>query len=378
MRNAIAFQIGNEKRAARDVWRVALRVFASAAPLGSLGFVLLWLHDRSQPAFLFVALAFPFAFYLQTVNVLYLVRHAIERINTQNAWTVGAGSSIATLVAVLVFHASVTTVLAIWVAGWVAAAVWAACGVPSLLSADPGETQGRQRLLRQQLSFAAKGGSSAIVTLLALRIDVLIVGATLPKASLGIYATALALAELMWTLSRSVTWATTGRIATEPRAEAIALTAKVVRLLLVAQTAVGLLILFGGPFAITLLYGRRFAGAGLLLQILLPRTIVYSADGVVSYFIAVRAGRPGAQFAFEVGTLALCAALTALAIRPFGLIGAACAATLSFIVAFAVKLAYFAHSTGLGWRDVLVLRPGDLPESARRRLRAAFNFGRRS
>ncbi len=375
IRNGMAFQVGDERLSVRAIWHASLRLLALAAPLGSLLFLGLWLNDRSQLAFIAVAIVFPFAAFLQTVNMLYLVRHAIERINVQNSATVGAGSSLVTLVAVLALHASIPVVLAIWVGGFAVAAVWAASGVPGLLRGTPTGVPARP-LVREQSIFALKGGASAIVTLLALRADVLVVGQRLSKADLGVYITALALGELMWTLSRSVTWATTGRIATATHVEAIALTAKVVRTLLGVQVLAGIVLVAAGPFAITLLYGARFERSGLLLQILLPRLIVYSADGIISYFISVRAGRPGVQLAFEAATLAFCAIATYLAIAPFGLTGAATAATATFVLAFAAKLAYFVHVSGATWRDVLVIRRDDVPPKMRAGIARAF--GRRA
>ncbi len=374
LRNAIAYQFGNKRLPLESVWRHALGVLAVVAPAGSLVFLALWLHDRSQIAFLFVALAFPFAAFLQTVNIVYLVRHVIERINTQNAATVGAGSSVVTIVAVVVFHAGVVAVLVIWAGGYIAAALWAATGLPGLLrrSDDDPVAGASVKLWAEQSRFAVKGGLSAIVTLLALRIDIIIVGSTLAAASLGIYTTALALAEMLITLSRSVTWAATGRMSTEPRPAAIELTSRVIRLLLAGQALGAVFVFAFGPFAIHLFYGARFDGAAVLLRIVLARTIVYSVDGVISYFISVREGRPGIQFAFELGTFALCAVSTWLAVHPFGLIGAAFAATGTFVIAFAVKLSYFARVTGVSARDVLLPRIDDVPLALRLRLTRAL------
>jgi len=368
LRNAIAFQFGSQAQPLDRVWRTALRTLGMLAPAGSLAFLVLWLHDRSQLAFLFVAIAFPFAAFLQTVNIVYLVRHAIERMNTQNACTVGAGSSVVTLAAVLIFHAGIVEVLAIWAAGYVAASLWAAVGLPGLLrpaADDPAREGPRANLWSEQAAFSIKGGLSAVVTLLALRVDIIIVGSTLTKSSLGIYTTALALAELLTILSRSVTWATTARISTGSRSDAVILTAKVIRLLLAGQLAAAAILLAAGPYAIHLMYGPRFDGAALLLRIVLVRVVVYSVDGIVSYFISVRAGRPGLQFAFELGTLVLCAVSTLFAVHPWGLVGAAGAATATFLLAFVAKLSYFVRITGIGPRDVLLPRRSDLPTALR-------------
>ena len=364
LRNAIAFQIGNEGVAPKRVWNVATRVVLIAGPIGFVTFLAFYAHDRTQLAFLFVALAFPFALYLQTVNVLYLVRHAIEKINVQNTWTVGAGSSVAIVAAIVFFHASIAAVLAITFAGYVVAAIWAAFGVPRLLANTDG-TFPQNAIVREQLAFASKGGLSAIVTLLALRVDILIVGSTLSKAELGLYATAVALAELLLALSRSVTWATTGRIATESREEAIVLVARVVRSLVIGQAIVAIGMAAFGPWAISLFYGNRFAGSAALLAIVLPRVVFYSADGVIAYFISVRQGRPGVQFGFELATLCSCALATYAALGRYGLRGAATAATITFVVAFMLKLAYFVRVSGLGWREIVVPKRSDVPERLR-------------
>ena len=370
LRNAIAFQIGNENIDARRVWRSACYLMLAAAPCGVAFFLALFAHDRTQLAFFFVAIAFPFALYLQTVNVLYLVRHAIEKINVQNAWTVGAGSSVVIVVAIVFFHASVAAVLSITFLGYVVAAAWAAFGVPRLLSERGGKTP-VSGIAREQSTFALKGGLSAIVTLLALRVDILIVGSSLSKTQLGLYATAVALAELLLALSRSVTWATTGRIATDTREEAIVLTARVIRTIVIGQSIAAAGMAIFGPWAISLFYGNRFAGSAPLLAIVLPRVVFYSADGVLSYFISVRQGRPGVQFAYEVATLACCAASVYLVVGRYGLTGAAFAATITFVIAFLAKLAYFVHVSGRGWRSIVVPTRDDVPERLRAILKRA-------
>ena len=364
LRNAIAYQIGNERVAPAGVWKIARKLVLGLGPIGSLVFAGLYLHDRTQPAFLFVALAFPFTLYLQSVNMLYLVRHALPKLNRQNMWTVGAGSSIVIVLAILFFHVNVIAVLAITFLGNVVAAIWAATGVRGVLVGTDGASPSTG-IVREQALFGVKGGLSAIVTLLALRVDILIVGSTLSRTQLGLYTTAIALAELLLALSRSVTWATMGRISTDDRADAIVLTARVVRSLVYGLAAAAIVMALAGPWAISLFYGNRFAGSAPLLAIVLPRVVFYSADSVLATFIAIREGRPGIQFAFEIATLAVCAASTFAALGRYGLVGAAIAATATFVLAFFGKLAYFVHVSGVGWRAVLVPRAEDVPPRVR-------------
>ena len=74
VRQAVAFQVGREKRDARAVWGTALRVVAVTAPLGAAILLLLWRLSPGQPAYLYAALAFPFALYVQCAGVIYLLR----------------------------------------------------------------------------------------------------------------------------------------------------------------------------------------------------------------------------------------------------------------------------------------------------------------
>jgi O-antigen/teichoic acid export membrane protein len=367
LRNGVIFEAGTQGRSLARVWRTALVLAAAFAPAGMLLFFLLWRHEPAQLAFLFVALAFPFALYVQAINGVYVVRHDIERLNTQNAWTFGAGSSVVTLVAVVFFHATLVAALGIWLAGIIASAVAAGLGARSLLARGGGATTGAPAW-RAQLTFGLKGGLSASITLLALRVDLLLVSALLPPATLGIYALAVALGELPWMLSRAVTWSTTPRIGTDEFGAAAALTAKAVRFLFAFQCAAALVVAAGATLFVPLVYGAAFAGATPLLYALLPRLIAYGSDGVISYFIAVRAGHPGVQLAFETATFALCGTLAFAGIARFGVMGAALGTTLAFVLAVAAKLVYFCRLMGYGAGDVLLVRRGDVPDAIRARL----------
>jgi O-antigen/teichoic acid export membrane protein len=367
LRNGVIFEAGTERKALRRVWRTALPLVALFAPAGTLIFLVLWRRDPAHLAFLFAALAFPFALFLQAINGVYVVRHDIERLNTQNAWTVGAGSAVVTLLAVTLFHAALPVALGIWLGGFVVAAAWAALGARRLLVPEAAAAL-EPSTARRQLAFGVKGALSACVTLLALRVDLLLVGALLPPAALGVYAIAVALGELPWVLSRAVTWSTTARIGTDAFADAAALTAKVIRFLLAFQCVAAVAMVACASFLVPLVYGPDFAGAAPLLYVLVPRLIAYGADGVLSYFIAVRAGRPGVLLAFEAGTFVACGALAAAGIVRFGLLGAALGATIAFTLAVAGKLLYFCRLTRLGFADVLLVRRGDVPDTISARL----------
>ena len=367
LRSAVAFQIGSERRDARAVWHAALRIMAFVAPLSVVVFVVLAHVHASQPAFTYVAVAFPFALYVQAVGVLYLLRDRVEAINVKNAATIGGGGSLITLALLLIFHASLSVILWAWVATYVAAAVWSTFGV-SVLLGPRSVAAGAHDLVRQQIAFGAKASLSSNVTFLALRIDVFIVSAMLSPGALGIYMLALATGEVMWGVSRSLLWSSSGRVATLPPAESAALTARVVRSVIVLQLAGGIVLFTFGPWLISHVYGARFEASGAVLRLLLPGMIFYSADGMLSYFISVRAGRPGLLLGLECITLVVCGVVTYATIGRLGIYGAALANTLAYLASFAVKIVFFTRLSGTSVTNVLVPRLDDVPAGLRKRL----------
>ncbi len=365
VRDAVAFQIGREKLEARAVWRTALRVIAVTAPLGSAILLVLWRFSPDQPAYLYSALAFPFAFYIQAVGMIYLLRDRVEQINVQNAVTIGGGGSLLTLALVVIFHAPLWVVLSAWVATFVVGTIWATAGVPALLGREPiGDTAG---MLRQQLVFASKVSLTSNVTLLALRVDVFIVTAMLAPALLGIYTLALASAEVMWNLSRAVLWSSVGKIATLEFADSAELCARIVRSIVALQLCAGAVLFAFGPWLIDHIYGARFDQSGNVMRLLIPGVIFYSADGMLSYFISVRAARPGLLLGMECITLVLTAAITFLSISRLGIYAGALAHTTSYLVSYLVKVVIFVRLSGISPVDVLLPKPADLVGSFRLR-----------
>jgi O-antigen/teichoic acid export membrane protein len=371
LKDAIAYQVGKERRPLRDVWYAALWLIALVGAIGTGIFVGLYLHDRGQPAFLYVAIAFPFALYVQTIGIAYILRDRVESINVKNALTIGGGYSLVTLALVLAFHIPVWAVMTLWIAAYVIGSIWNSAGLPALL-AEPTERSSDVGLVREQVVFAAKSSLSANVTFLALRIDVFIVSAFLSPASLGIYTLALASGEVMWQISRSVIWSSSGRVATYEMNESAALVARIVRSLVAVQLVIGTVLFIVGPWLIAHVYGARFAQSGDILRLLLPGVVLYSADGMLSYFIAVRAGRPALLIGLETITLVVCAGVTLLTLPRFGMAGAAVADSIAYVLAFAVKVRIFARMGNFSLRDVLVPRASDVPPFIALRLGRLF------
>lgn len=370
LRQSVAYQIGREKLERHAVWHTALRVIAVSGLVGTAILLVLWRVSPNGMAYLYVALAFPFALYAQAAGMLYVLGDRVEKINVQNAVAIGGGFSLVTLVLAAVFAAPLWIVLSSWVAAYALAAVWAASGIPALLGPNPRVAQ-PPGILREQLLFASKSALSSTITLLALRVDVLIITALLSPAVLGIYTLALAAGEITWNVSRAVLWSAAGRIATLDFEESAALCARLVRTLVAFQFCSGVFMFAFGPWLIDHVYGTRFHESGSVLRLLLPGAVFYSADGVLSNFISVRAARPGLLLVLECVTLILTAGIIFLGISRLGVYAGALAHTVSYIIAYVVKVAVFLRLTRIPVVDIVLPRPSDLPYALRLRFAAS-------
>ncbi len=367
VRAAVAHDMGPRGIARTSVWATALRLIAGLGLAGTALALALAAGDRAHAiAYMAASIVIPFAVYQQVVNVVYQLSHRVERINFINTLTIGGGASLAILIAVFAFHAGVPAVLGIWALSYLVAALWSRAGMPALIGGTP--RFDRPDLVRGAVLFGGKASLAAAVAFLALRVDVFIVAATLAPAVLGIYTLALSSGELIWLASRSLTWSATGTIATlAGERDAAALTAKIVRGTLYAGLAVAVPLFILGPWAIALVYGERFGASGAILRVVLPGLVLYGADGVLSFYLAARAGRPGTLLALESISLAVCAACTYAGVVRYGAIGAAAANTLTYALAIVLKGAFFCRTAGISPAAMLLPRLGDLPAFLRGR-----------
>jgi O-antigen/teichoic acid export membrane protein len=359
--SAAARQCGTDARAVPAARAAALRMVTAISLVATLPLVLLGLLEPAQHALLFVGLAFPFALYFQTMSSFFLLARRVELTNLASL-VINAGAAAVMLVATLAFRPAIDVILAIWSGGYVAGALILAMGMRATRErVDP-------RTLREsfavQTQFALRSSSAAFMTFIASRVDVFIVAATLSADALGNYTLALACGELMWQIGRALSWSAYGRVATMEFGAAAELTAKITRIVLAVEAAVAIVAFAAGPAVIKLVYGAAFMGAGPVLRILVLGMALYAGDAIVSYFLAVKVGRPGTILRIEFATLVVCTIGSLATLPRLGIVGPALATTLAYCVSFGVKALLFSRTTGVGIATLMLVRPGDLSRSA--------------
>jgi O-antigen/teichoic acid export membrane protein len=404
---AIAYQVGRRGIPMIKVATATLRLLCGIVPILILAVLAIAEWVPHQNILVASAIALPFTLVAQLCVPYLLAYDKIKTVNYQTFVTNGSYFLMVTP-AVLIFHADVPYVLALWIVSNALGMSYGLWHVLPLLKTQPPhhealngvtasddaarnegaleaaelapqlikEADGNdRRIAREQFVFMAKSGLAEIAGSLNLRIDVFIVSFMLGAQALGIYTLAVATGELMWRVSAAIVWSSLGRIANSPQPEAARIVAKITRHIFTVQLLGGIAAFIFGPLLIPLVYGGAFAPASNALRFLVPGLIAYTMEGAIGYFITVQMGKPLLRLRIQVLSVILCTIVSILAIPHLGIAGAALATSISYLVVISVVSGIFLKHTKLPLKDLFLLSPAEvvrLREYALSRLTARF------
>jgi len=131
----------------------------------------------------------------------------------------------------------------------------------------------------------------------------------------------------------------------------------------------GLVVLFGGwivffaltPVLFLAIYGSAFSPAIPAVMILVAASLFLSANQMMAEGVK-GLGRPLLVSISEVSGLVVTTIMLSLLISPFGIVGAALASLVAYMVTTAVLLTGLHRLTGCSWRDLLMTRPSEWRE----------------
>lgn len=345
----------------------ALALCLLAGLLGAGVFTLAAYRWGGDPAYRYLpwlAAAAPFLLLTPTVSGLYL---GLGRMGPINLLTVGP--PLATLVLWPLCQQVQPGAAAVMIA-WVAAR--ALVGIAAALHAA-----GRFGLRRVAWAgwaplagFCTVVGLTNLVSWLNYRVDLFIVERLAGLAPAGIYSVAVTVAELLWFVSSSVSVAAYARIGQPDRAQAAALTVRIVHLNLAVLMATSPLLVALAWWALPAVLGPAYAASLPLLVMLLPGVWAYAGASTLSAFYTNFLGRPQLSAAVASTSLAINVLACLVLVPRFGAAGAAVATSASYLLAIVWGLALFRRHARLSWREVL--RPdlrrvlGDLASPLRR------------
>ena len=234
-----------------------------------------------------------------------------------------------------------------------AAAVFAFARRDGYLSLRPSAT-----LLREELRFGTLAVPGALAERLQFRADTFIVNALVGVLATGIYSVTSGLAETLWYVPNALGVVMFSR-AVDPKADAGRVAAVLTRttLAVVAVTAIPVFIV--GPYVVRLVYGARFADAGVALRFILPGVIAYSVVAVLTRYITGR-GRPGMATVIMVTGLAINVIANFTLIPRLGINGAALSSSISYATTAIITVAVFRRLSGIPVVDTLLIKRSDL------------------
>ena len=184
------------------------------------------------------------------------------------------------------------------------------------------------------------------------RVDVLILGALVPVAAVGLYVLAVMIGELSRIVTDALSQVLLARQMDGDLAHSALLTLRMLRLgTLVSAAAVGLLCLFA-PLAVPLVYGSAFAGSVPALWALAPGLFLLAAGRPVGAYL-LRLDRPWRASAITCAAVAVNVAADLLLIPRWGIVGCALSASLGYTVLVAVRAVWFLRAAGARLPEVL-------------------------
>jgi O-antigen/teichoic acid export membrane protein len=183
---------------------------------------------------------------------------------------------------------------------------------------------------RELFSYGIRSYGIDLCGTMALYVDQALVVRLLEPGLMGTYVVALSLSRMLNVFHASVVMVLFPRAVRRLPQEVAEMTSRAMRMSTVLSTMIGIGIVALGPEVLSLLYGKDYRGADVVLRILVLEVILSGATSVLSQaFMAL--GRPGIITGLQVTGLALTIPLMLVLVPRFGIAGAGAALLCSTI-----------------------------------------------
>jgi O-antigen/teichoic acid export membrane protein len=234
---------------------------------------------------------------------------------------------VSSLVAIYIYDASLHGVLNAWLVGAVVSLV---ATVVYTCRWERIELRWDTQLFRRALSIGGRGAISSILIFLLFRSDIYLVEHVLGIKALGVYAVAVIIAEMMQRVPNLAGSVLLPRVMAADAGSADRLSSSVARNILLFSLAVALLLIVVGEPIISL-FGEHFSAAYGPLIWMLPGLVASGFGSVLNTRLAAE-GYPAITIWAPGVALGLNVALNLLLIPAMGLVGAAMATSVAYVV----------------------------------------------
>lgn len=208
------------------------------------------------------------------------------------------------------------------------------------------------RVIRALLTKGLVYATALFVLTLNYKLDIALMERWTSTSEIGLYTTAMGIAQLTWALPEATTTALFSHSATAH--DETAFSHKVARLFRVSLVVSGVLIVLlavAAPHLIPIVYGSEFAGSILPLRILFPGVFCFLALKIFAVDLAGR-GRPNVSLYVTVPCLLINGLLNAWLVPYHGACGAAVASSVSYSLAGLGLMLIYSRVTGMCLADL--------------------------
>jgi stage V sporulation protein B len=214
-------------------------------------------------------------------------------------------------------------------------------------------------LLRSLTAYGTRTQGAAILGYMNLKVDQLVVAIFLNLQSVGVYSVALSISELAIYVSRATSMVLFVRASGMSPMLASHATSRVARLSNTLAVFIAASIWTAAPTVVPYLFGDGFLVAVWPLRVLLFGTCALNLSQLLSSDLSAR-GNPSAGLRANVVGLSFMLAMDIALVPRFGLLGAAFASSLSYLIALIVLLVEYRRSTGVATRTLICATQADV------------------
>lgn len=207
--------------------------------------------------------------------------------------------------------------------------------------------------LSHDAKFIATIGGTNLIGLLNYRADLFLVERFLGLAATGVYSVAIALAELLWLISSSVTQAAYARIGTPDRSSAARLVVDLVHANLALLMLAAPVLYVAARLAVPKVLGPGYEDASLVLAAALPGVLGYGAASTLSTYFTNHAGRPQVPAMVAMLSLVINVIVCLVLIPQMGVVGGAVATSVSYLLSVLLMMVLFIRHSGVAVHSLL-------------------------
>lgn len=219
--------------------------------------------------------------------------------------------------------------------------------------------------LKESFAFGGRGLIGIFAGILVRKIDYIFVSSMLGATELGYYVVSVSVAEILISLQAAVTTPFISIRYGLDKEDAAHVTPTAVRHAVFFNSILALGVVVGGNLLILILFGKAFLPAYSAVLFLLPGVIALSVHDLVK-FEYYSHNLPEFVSMAAVWSLICNIALNFLLIPTYGINGAALSSSISYSLATIILLSRFHATTGISYKEILVIKQSELINIAKK------------